>query len=259
MGGRGASSGMSKKGNPYGSQYHTLYQSGNIKFIARNPDAREEPLETMTSGRVYAFVNENNKIKSIHYFDKRNKRTKQINLDHWHNKKKPHVHRGYYHHENDPGESRLSLTVREKKMVDRILKTWDNRNRRKQHRKACASNRESGANPGAYIEPSLRRWLFSCLDLGDVMTELKKPTSIEANSFMSDKWDEITKGREFQTSDIPTIMLLCQQYAVVDRCMEDMNVDGDVQVAYQNDIGDLKALPQLNTMKQASGFGAVTF
>ena len=35
------------------------------------------------------------------------------------------------------------------------------------------------------------------------------------------------------------------------RCIEDMDEAGG-QVAYQNDMGDLKALPQLSTMKQAS-------
>lgn len=35
-------------------------------------------------------------------------------------------------------------------------------------------------------------------------------------------------------------------------CMSDIDVGGGVQVAYQNDVGDIKALPQLSTMKQAS-------
>lgn len=34
--------------------------------------------------------------------------------------------------------------------------------------------------------------------------------------------------------------------------MSDIDVGGGVQVAYQNDVGDIKALPQLSTMKQAS-------
>lgn len=40
MGGRGSSSGMSVSGKPYGSEYHTVYQSGNIKFVAVNDDKR---------------------------------------------------------------------------------------------------------------------------------------------------------------------------------------------------------------------------
>ena len=39
---------------------------------------------------------------------------------------------------------------------------------------------------------------------------------------------------------------------MVDKCMSDIDVGGGVQVAYQNDVGDIKALPQLSTMKQAS-------
>ena len=36
MGGRGSSSGMSDKGKPYGTEYETLYQSGNIKYVRYN-------------------------------------------------------------------------------------------------------------------------------------------------------------------------------------------------------------------------------
>lgn len=36
MGGRGASSGMSVKGNKYGSQYHAVMKSGNILFVEQN-------------------------------------------------------------------------------------------------------------------------------------------------------------------------------------------------------------------------------
>lgn len=131
MGGRGASSGTSKQGNRYGSQYRSVYQSGNIKFIRRNPGAEEEPMETMTKGRVYATVKDNDEIKSIYYFDNDNKRMKQIDLDHWHKSQRPHVYRGYYHQEYDKSEARLSLSPREEKMVDRVIQTWNNRNNRK--------------------------------------------------------------------------------------------------------------------------------
>ena len=50
MGGRGASSGISDKGNPYESQYRTLYQEGNIKFIKKNSRDSEPLMETMTKG-----------------------------------------------------------------------------------------------------------------------------------------------------------------------------------------------------------------
>ena len=80
----------------------------------------------------------------------------------------------------------------------------------------------------------------------------KKPISVESSPFKSAKWDEITAGREFQDSDVPTLALLCQWYEVVEKCMDDIDIGGGVQVAYQNDMGDIKALPQLSTMKQAS-------
>lgn len=81
---------------------------------------------------------------------------------------------------------------------------------------------------------------------------IKKPENVERDPFRSAKWDELTEGRDFSPSDAPTLALLCSWYQVVDKCMTDIDVGGDVQVAYQNDIGDIKALPQLSTMKQAS-------
>lgn len=127
MGGRGASSGISKLGNAYGSQYHALYQSGNIKFVGKNERGSESLMETMNQGRIYAVVG-GDSVSSIIYFDKNNKRAKQIDLTPpAHNGLLPHVHRGYLHQEYDADEVRLSLTVKEAKMVERVLKTWDNR------------------------------------------------------------------------------------------------------------------------------------
>ena len=81
---------------------------------------------------------------------------------------------------------------------------------------------------------------------------LKKPESIANSSFKSQKWDEITSGNNFTESDVPTISLLCQWYQIIEQCMDDVSVGDGVQVAFQNDMGDLKALPQISTMKQAS-------
>ncbi len=131
MGGRGASSGMSydKYGNlkhKYGIEYSTLYQSGNIKFVKYNMSgATTAPLETMTPGRVYATINERNEIKAISYYDKNNKRSKQIDVagqPHVINGKPelPHTHKGYFHGE----KGTYTLSKSERKMVDRVLKTW---------------------------------------------------------------------------------------------------------------------------------------
>lgn len=130
MGGRGASSGTSKAGNAYGSQYRALYQSGNIKYVTKNARGSEPMMETMTQGRVYAIVG-GDEITSIIYFDKDNKRSKEIDLTPpAHNGLLPHTHRGYLHQEYDEREARLELTPKETKMVERVLKTWDNRNTR---------------------------------------------------------------------------------------------------------------------------------
>ena len=80
---------------------------------------------------------------------------------------------------------------------------------------------------------------------------LKKPPSIANDAFKSAKWDEITKDRNFSQADIPVIALLCQWYAVIQRCTDDID-EANGQVAFMNDMGDLKALPQINIMKQAS-------
>ena len=80
---------------------------------------------------------------------------------------------------------------------------------------------------------------------------LEKPPLIESDPFKSAKWDELTKDRNFSESDIPTLILLIQWHYVVQRCIEDIDETGG-QVAYQNELGDLKAFPQLSTMKQAS-------
>ena len=119
MGGRGASSGMSEKGNPYGSQYHSLMNDGNVKFVSKNSRQSEPLMETMTRGRVYARV-EGDDLKSIVYFNTENKRVKQIDIDHQHKGTRPHTHHGYDHSENDSAKGASRLTVEERDMVDRV-------------------------------------------------------------------------------------------------------------------------------------------
>ena len=124
MGGRGASSGVSVSGKRYGTEYKTLYKSGNIKFVRYNDsDEAKVPMETMTKGRVYVTVNRQDKLKSISYYDKSNKRYKQIDLDHDHNDiKGVHTHWGYFHKENGTTHP----TDKEKNMVDRVTELWYN-------------------------------------------------------------------------------------------------------------------------------------
>ncbi|MCM1525410.1 MAG: hypothetical protein NC120_13240 [Ruminococcus sp.] len=128
MGGRGASSGISDKGKRYGTEYTTLHQSGNIKFVTPNEGSATAPMETMTKGRVYVTVNNQNQIKSITYYDKNNKRFKQIDTDHPHKingvNEEPHKHKGYLH--NEKGD--YTLSPKEQKLLDRVTKTWYNIN-----------------------------------------------------------------------------------------------------------------------------------
>ena len=79
---------------------------------------------------------------------------------------------------------------------------------------------------------------------------LEKPVSVACDEFKSAKWDELTAGRSFPQSAAPTLQLLVQWHAVAMQCIRDLDDAG--QVAYVNDVGDIKALPQLGTMKQAS-------
>ena len=55
---------------------------------------------------------------------------------------------------------------------------------------------------------------------------IRKPRAVANDPFKSAKWDEITAGRTFTTSHIPTLTLLVQWYAVVNRCISDMDDAG---------------------------------
>lgn len=125
MGGRGASSGLSDKGKKYGSEYTTLHQNGNIKFVRYN-DAKsaKTPMETMTKGRVYVTVDNRDNLSAITYYDKARKRTKQIDLTKAHRGMQPHTHHGYHHNENDGPKGAARLTPKEKRMVARVKKEW---------------------------------------------------------------------------------------------------------------------------------------
>lgn len=124
MGGRGSSSGILDK--PYGTEYKTLFSSGNIKFISQ-ASTDSELFETKTRGRVYAEINNKNEVKTIYYFDNDFKRTKTIDLKHYHKTLRPHTHHGYWHNENDSPKGASKLTPKERKMVERVLELWYNK------------------------------------------------------------------------------------------------------------------------------------
>ena len=118
MGSRGAASGTGK--HPYGSEYKTILQDGNIKFVKyRLADNAKAPLETQTKGRVYVTVNNDNELSFISYYDRKGKRSKTIDLLHAHDGKSPHLHTGYEHN----GKAEY-LTDEEKKLLARVRKVW---------------------------------------------------------------------------------------------------------------------------------------
>lgn len=127
MGGRGASSGVSAKGKPYGSEFRLVLQDGNVKFVKANNGSATAPLETMIKGRVYVTVNATDELKFISYYDNQGKRTKTIDLTKPHDGVLPHTHHGYNHAENDSAKGYANLTTEEKNMVARIRKLWYNR------------------------------------------------------------------------------------------------------------------------------------
>ena len=121
MGSRGAASGTGK--HPYGSEYKTVLQDGNIKFVKyRLADNAKAPLETQTKGRVYVTVNSEDKPAYISYYDTQGKRTNTIDLLRPHDNKLPHIHDGYSHGGNARG-----LTDKEKKLVEKVRQTWYNK------------------------------------------------------------------------------------------------------------------------------------
>lgn len=127
MGSRGAASGTGK--HPYGSEYKTILQDGNIKFVKYQlSGSATAPIETQTRIRIYVTVNRLDVIKFISFYDKENKRYKTIDLNgqpHFIDGKseKEHTHYGYIHDEH--GTKKLS--AKEKKLVDRVKSVWNNR------------------------------------------------------------------------------------------------------------------------------------
>ncbi len=80
---------------------------------------------------------------------------------------------------------------------------------------------------------------------------LAKPPQVENDEFKSAKWDELTGGRRFGQSDAPTLALLCQWHKIAQLAQDELDNFGE-QTAYTNDVGDLKAFPQIATLKTAS-------
>ena len=50
---------------------------------------------------------------------------------------------------------------------------------------------------------------------------LAKPPNIANDEFKSAKWDELTAGRNFTTSDAPALALLCQWHKLAQQAMDE--------------------------------------
>ena len=127
VGGRGASSGISKSGKKYGTEYKSVFSVSNIKFVQHIGSSAVAPMETMTKGRVYVTVTDEEKPIYISYYDAKNKRSRTIDLSHSHKGIQPHVHHGYEHNEKDGKLGASKLTEKEKYMVDYVLNVWYNK------------------------------------------------------------------------------------------------------------------------------------
>ena len=77
-----------------------------------------------------------------------------------------------------------------------------------------------------------------------------KPEFIAADPYKSRKWDELTAGSDIEPAAVPTLTLLVNWYAILDQCMRDISADDGTHVAYVNDQGDVKAMPQIATMNR---------
>ena len=122
MGGRGAASGMSRDGNKYGTQYRTVLQDGNIKFVSKVNRQAETLMETMTAGRVYVEVGGKDLLRIVS-FDEKNMRNHVIErdkrTDEW------HVHNGYFHTEKGTSQHE-PLNDDDKKLLAKVKKLWHN-------------------------------------------------------------------------------------------------------------------------------------
>ena len=127
MGGRGSSSGVSESGYLYGTEFETVAQIGEVKFVRHKNGSVTAPMETMHKGRIYATLDFNNDVKHITYYDAAGERSKQIDVKGaMHNGLIPHAHVGYEHGEITTRD----LTASERSKVQSILEAWAKRRKR---------------------------------------------------------------------------------------------------------------------------------
>ena len=122
FGGRGASSGISEKGNAYGTQYKILLEYENIKFVTNAGKNYEALMETMTNGRTYVQIG-GEEILRIVQMDENNRRNRVIEFDK--KNKQWHVHQGYLHSENSENQHD-PLSISDVRLLEKVKKIWHN-------------------------------------------------------------------------------------------------------------------------------------
>ena len=80
---------------------------------------------------------------------------------------------------------------------------------------------------------------------------LRKPPEVAADAYKSAKWAELVRGRAFGPADAPALALLCQWHKVAAQATEELEGFGG-QTAYTTESGELRAFPQVATLKAAS-------
>lgn len=96
MGGRGARSGISKY--KYGTEYYSIGQIDNVKFIRQRKGSLRLPLETRNNNRIYFLLGNDDRLKKIGFYDSEGKQTVRIDVLGKSHKgvKTPHAHDAYY-------------------------------------------------------------------------------------------------------------------------------------------------------------------
>ena len=122
FGGRGAGSGISASGKIYGSQYKTLLEYENIKFVTNVEKNYESLMETMTKGRTYVQIGGKDILRIVQ-MDENNQRNRVIEFDK--TNKQWHVHQGYLHAENSENQHD-PLSISDVRLLEKVKKIWHN-------------------------------------------------------------------------------------------------------------------------------------